>query len=118
MSGVLNFGAPMSIGSILYAIDFKCSNEGLLRGIIIYGAIPRENVKLGWQRKYIYSGEFVSDIEVQLSDYSNRMIASMKRQINVTEEELLELLFDEPVVLKKTWYTITLEMSGPGMIRS
>ncbi|KAL3858831.1 hypothetical protein ACJMK2_009083 [Sinanodonta woodiana] len=114
----LKFGDPMSIGSILHAIDFKCSNEVLLRGIIMYGAIPRESIWSGRRRQYIYSGEFVSDIEVQLQDYSNRMIATMKRHINVTEEELLELLFDEPVVLKKTWYTITLVISGPGMTRS
>ncbi|KAL3858821.1 hypothetical protein ACJMK2_009073 [Sinanodonta woodiana] len=114
----LNSGALLSIGSVLQAIDFKCSNEVLLHGIVIYGAITKGTVSRGGGFGNRRRSVVLSDTVVQLLDESKRTIVSMERQIHMTEDVLLDILFDEPVVLKKMWYTITLVISSAVMTRS
>ncbi|KAL3858819.1 hypothetical protein ACJMK2_009071 [Sinanodonta woodiana] len=169
-------GPASSTGSMLHAIEFRCSKEVLLHGIILYGAMQRKCNSCGMAiRKFYYcnscgcqsesktccgelsliyycnycgrthqnenfcnycsrSGQYcsncgnwqeylvpdaaISDTVVQLLDESKRIIISMKCQKTTAESELLEVLFDDPVVLKKNWYTITTVMSIYGTTRS
>ncbi|KAL3858818.1 hypothetical protein ACJMK2_009070 [Sinanodonta woodiana] len=113
-----NSSVFLSNESVLQAIDFKCSNKVLLHGIVIYEAIPRIPVTSGGDLSNRHSSVIVPSTVVQLLDESNRTIVSMERQIRLTGEALLDVLFDEPVVLKKMWYTITLFISSTVMTRS
>ncbi|KAK3580328.1 hypothetical protein CHS0354_003563 [Potamilus streckersoni] len=108
-------GGILSVGSTKLAIDFRCSKDVLLCGIVIYGGMQYFGMRM---RQDYVPFAFVSDTEIQLLDESKRTIVSMKRQMTITEEELLEVLFDDPVVLKMKWYTITLVISTPGLTRS
>ncbi|KAL3858854.1 hypothetical protein ACJMK2_009104 [Sinanodonta woodiana] len=175
MQRVIRFstnGFASSTGSILHAIEFRCSKEVLLHGIILYGAMQSKCNSCGMEiwKQYcckscgrqseskslcpycggltllcycnycggIYqsenvcnncgqSGHYCSNCEnrqeclvpnivisntiVQLLDESKRIIISMKCQKASAENELLEVMFDDPIALKKNWYTITTVMS-------
>ncbi|KAL3858855.1 hypothetical protein ACJMK2_009105 [Sinanodonta woodiana] len=113
-----NSSVVLSNESVLQAIDFKCSNEVLLHGIVIYEAIPRIPVTSGSDLSNRHSSVIVPSTVVQLLDESNRTIVSMERQIRLTGEALLDVLLDEPVVLKKMWYTITLFIPSAVTTRS
>ncbi|KAL3859328.1 hypothetical protein ACJMK2_009553 [Sinanodonta woodiana] len=113
MQRVLRFSnqvSYMSVGSTLHAIELKCSEQVLLMGIIIYGATfqPYE------ARGVFASAQFASDIEVQVFDQSQRSIVSMKCHKTISEDKLQEILFNKPVVLMRSWYTITLHFAFSG----
>ncbi|KAK3590972.1 hypothetical protein CHS0354_020325 [Potamilus streckersoni] len=169
------YGPASSTGSIVHAIEFRCSKKVLMHGIILYGATESKincyncglvmlvsyycsscggvmenkrccsncgvltlqyfcnhcgNARQSknycnycrrsgqcchncgcWQESSI-PNEITSDTVVQLLDEFKHMIISMKCQRTTAEKELVEVLFDDPVVLKPNWYTITLAISS------
>ncbi|KAL3858858.1 hypothetical protein ACJMK2_009107 [Sinanodonta woodiana] len=173
MQRVIRFstnGPASSTGSILHAIEFRCSKEVLLHGIILYGAMEKQincnSCGMAMRNNYYCNscgqlsenktccphcggltlhyycnycggthqrdnvcnscgrnGQYCSncgnwikslvsnEVVVQLLDESKRLIISKKCQKTTAESELLEVMFDDPSVLKKNWYTITTVMS-------
>ncbi|KAK3590978.1 hypothetical protein CHS0354_020331 [Potamilus streckersoni] len=87
---------------ITHAIEFKCSRRVLLTGIVIYGV---ENQK---------SPSCMPHVRIELLEESKRSVFSMTSCFLTSEKKFQEILFDKPVFLKPTWYSVTLlvEMIG------
>ncbi|KAL3858829.1 hypothetical protein ACJMK2_009081 [Sinanodonta woodiana] len=174
MQRVIRFstnGPASSTGLSLHAIEFRCSKEVLLHGVILYGAMKSKCNSCGiamlkqyycnscgsvsesksscprcggltlyyycnycggtrqsenfcnncrrsgqccfncrrWQ-ECLVPNEVMPYTVIQLLNESKRILISMKCQGTTADSELLEVMFDDPIVLKKNWYTITVVM--------
>ncbi|KAL3858847.1 hypothetical protein ACJMK2_009098 [Sinanodonta woodiana] len=101
---------PCPTAPNIHAIEFKCSRRVLLKGIVIYGA----TFSLRNPRRTSASLSFISNVSVKLLDDSKCTIVSMEGCRFIMEEKFQEILFDEPICLKPTWYAVILHIESPG----
>ncbi|KAL3871894.1 hypothetical protein ACJMK2_039866 [Sinanodonta woodiana] len=94
----------------IHAIELKCYRRVFLRGIVIYGA----TFSLRNTRRTSASLSFLSNVSVKLLDDSKCTIFSMEGSRIIMEEKFQEILFDEPICLKPTWYAVILHIESPG----